>query len=108
MLIVPLALAQNLKFLDDAPMSHFTEEDMEMFLETASDALDNAADGAEVSWKNPASGNHGTIVPVRTNLDDGKRCRVFRLMNHAGGLSSNVNLKACRDDVAGWQVVPID
>lgn len=105
-LTIPLANAFNLRFLDDAPISRFSDEDMEIFDQAVIDTLDHKPDRAETSWKNPASGANGVITPLESSVENGMPCRVFRLNNNAGGLSSNLTLKACKDDTAGWQLAP--
>ena len=55
-------------------------------------------------WQNPDTGNHGTIVPVRTyQTTSGLFCRDYIVIFVDGGAGRNEQDKACRDIDGIWK-----
>ncbi|RTZ48013.1 hypothetical protein EKL30_03290 [Candidimonas sp. SYP-B2681] len=72
MMIVSLAAASSpaygqadLRFLEDLPISHFKQADMDLLTKALNQALDNGIDGVPVTWENPSAGNSGSITPTK-------------------------------------------
>ena len=74
-------------------------------LQAFSHGVDQALSGTTVTWRNPDSGNHGTLMPVRTfQTESGQYCREFeetRMIYGERQLESGI---ACRRDDGVWQV----
>ena len=100
------ATAANFGFMKNSPISRFDDDDLEVFQSSVINALDNARDGQVIRWESPGSGYSGQIFILSTDDSGENVCRKMRLMNVAGNLNSNVHYNACRDDIAGWQIVP--
>ena len=98
--------AVNLGFMRNSPISKFDDQDLEIFQKAVINALDSAQDGQVISWKSPDSGFNGQIFLLSTSESGNQVCRRMRLVNVAGKLNSNAHYTACRDNVAGWQIVP--
>jgi hypothetical protein len=59
-------LAQNTRFLRDAPISFMTREDHAMLVRNYEEALDSLPDGYTNAWLNPKTGHSGTATPLKT------------------------------------------
>ncbi len=100
------AAAVNFGFMKNSPISRFDDMDLEIFQSTVISALDNAGDGQVVNWENPDSGFTGQVFMLSTDDSGSQVCRQIRIVNVAGNLNSNLHYNACKDDIAGWQIVP--
>ncbi len=66
-------------------------------------ALETAAPGSAVAWRDPGSGVSGTIIPAQiTERPDGSLCRRYTLTV----LGESSTHTACRDDGGTWQGEP--
>ena len=97
------ASASNWRFLQDSPISQFSEEDFERFRAAGRRALDEAADGQTVEWKNPKTGAYGTIQPLDTREVDGTTCRRAEVFNSAGGTKGTSRFTFCRQEDGTWK-----
>lgn len=96
------ALAQNSRFLRDAPISFMTREDNAMLLRNAEEALDSLPDGYTNGWLNPKTGHSGTATPLKTMKERGSNCRLLEITNNAGSQSSRTEWTVCKTK-DGWR-----
>jgi surface antigen len=96
------ALAQNSRFLRDAPISFMTREDNAMLLHNYEEALDSLPDGYTNAWLNPRTGHSGTATPLKTMKERGTTCRLLEITNNAGGRSGSSEWTFCRTK-DGWR-----
>jgi surface antigen len=69
-------------------------------------ALEATPSGAQVAWRNPDSGNTGTVTPTRTyQIASGEYCREFQQDARIGGQSQKVYGTACRSPDGQWRAV---
>lgn len=62
--------------------------------------------GETVSWRNPDSGNFGTVTPLReATTEDGRPCREYRTTINVDGRSEEGTGVACRNPDGTWQIV---
>jgi hypothetical protein len=103
-LLAPTALAQrNLSFLRDSPVSKFNDEDFKLLRAAAAQLLDGGLENVSQEWKNPKSGNRGSVQVLRVfKATDGRDCRMLRIENHAKTLSSTSDMSVCRHPQRGW------
>ena len=103
-LLAPIALAQrNLSFLRDSPVSKFNDEDFRLLRAAAAQVLDGGLENVSQGWKNPKSGNWGSVQVLRVfNATDGRDCRMLRVDNHSKTLSSTSDMSVCRHPQRGW------
>jgi surface antigen len=95
--------AANLGFLNNAPLSRMTAEDVDILQSALNDALDNGADGQPTDWANRDTGAGGTLIPLESyDGAGGQRCRRLRVKNHAGGLKAENVLALCRQPDGTW------
>ncbi|NKB59300.1 MAG: glycine zipper 2TM domain-containing protein [Alphaproteobacteria bacterium] len=69
-------------------------------------ALETAPSGQTVAWRNPDSGNSGTIVPQpAVQADSGEYCREYQQTITVGGKSEQAYGRACRQPDGSWKIV---
>lgn len=75
-------------------------------MENASNQATTAPIGQPISWRNPDSGNSGTVTPTREGTaKDGSYCREFQQSVTVGGKSEQAYGTACRQPDGSWKVV---
>jgi surface antigen len=73
--------------------------------QTAAKALESNHTGQASAWKNPDSGNSGTITPTRTyQAASGQYCREYRQDIVIDGKLQEAYGKACRQADGTWQI----
>lgn len=73
----------------------------------ATDAHERALDtGQTIKWSNPDTGNHGSVVPVRTgtNTQTGSLCREFQTTIVVGGQEEQAYGTACQQADGSWKI----
>ena len=74
--------------------------------ETCQLALESGRSGRAAQWRNPDSGNHGTIIPQAAyQTPQGQYCREFQQTIVVGGKAQQGYGKACRQPDGAWQIV---
>ena len=72
---------------------------------THQQALESSPVGKTAQWRNPDSGNHGTITPVKTyETSQGQYCREFQQTITVGGETKKAFGKACRQPDGHWMI----
>lgn len=75
-------------------------------MERASQQATAAPIGETVSWRNPDSGNSGTVTPTREGTaNNGDYCREFQQSVTVGGKTEQAYGTACRQPDGSWKVV---
>lgn len=72
---------------------------------TATRTLETVPSGNAVEWRNPDSGNYGTVTPLRTFRTARGYCREFQQTIVVGGQYRRGYGTACRQPDGSWQVV---
>jgi surface antigen len=74
--------------------------------QAAQKALETAPSGKSVAWRNPDSGNNGTVTPVRTyQSPSGQYCREYQQDITVGGQMHEAYGTACRQPDGSWKIV---
>lgn len=73
--------------------------------QTAQRTFETVPTGQSATWRNPDSGNYGTITPVRTYQTDGRYCRDYSHTIYVNGRAETARGTACRQADGTWQVV---
>jgi len=69
-------------------------------------AFEDAPSGTQVSWRNPDSGNAGTVVPQPAyQAKNGEYCREFQQTITVAGQQQQGYGTACRQPDGSWKVV---
>lgn len=75
-------------------------------MEKASEKATTAPIGQPISWRNPDSGNAGTVTPTREGTAaNGDYCREFQQSVTVGGKTEQAYGTACRQADGSWKVV---
>ena len=78
----------------------------QMYLSRAQTQAFSAPIGQPVAWDNDASGNYGTVTPIRQGRDAyGSACREFQQTIYVGGRSQNAFGQACQQSDGSWKIV---
>lgn len=65
-----------------------------------------SAPGETVTWRNPDSGNSGSITPLREgDAESGKYCREFKQQVTIGGKTEEAYGTACRQPDGSWKII---
>jgi len=73
---------------------------------TTSTALEQNPVGQPSSWRNPDSGNYGTVTPVRTYQEaSGLYCREYEQTVVVGGERQSAYGNACRQPDGSWKII---
>jgi len=80
--------------------------DMAYYNRSSQNALETAQVNTPVTWRNPDSGNSGTITPTRTfQASNGSYCREYNQTIVVGGKTTQGYGTACRQPDGTWQIV---
>ncbi len=79
--------------------------DRSIIARTVNETLEKQLSGTVVEWRNPDSGAHGSVTPVRTyRSESGKWCREYTAVaTTADGESETRRAVACREDDGVWK-----
>lgn len=73
---------------------------------TTNNTLETYPTGGHAEWRNPDSGNYGTVTPTRTyQRADGTYCREFQQTVYVGGQMEEAFGTACRQSDGTWRIV---
>jgi surface antigen len=81
------------------------DEDKQRAYAAQLDALDRGPSGAAVSWQNPDSGRHGTVVPGPAYQQAGRNCRSFTHTIYIDGRPQTARGTACQNPDGSWTSV---
>ena len=73
--------------------------------QTYNRTFESGRSGTESSWRNPDSGNYGTVTPTRTYQDEGRDCREFTQTIYIQGRAQTGTGTACRNGDGTWRIV---
>jgi surface antigen len=84
---------------------HLDNKDKEIAAQTAASALENNHTGQPAAWKNPDTGNSGTITPTKTyQAASGQYCREYQQTILVGGEKHQAYGTACRQPDGSWKI----
>lgn len=82
------------------------QRDKKMAMQASQRALETAPSGQVTAWKNPDTGNSGTVTPQRTyQASNGQYCREFTQQIMIGGKKETSYGTACRQPDGAWKIV---
>ena len=80
--------------------------DMSYYDRTSQRALETQPAGQPLPWRNPQSGNSGTITPQAPyKTSEGQYCREYTQSINVGGQTKNGYGTACRQPDGSWQII---
>lgn len=98
------AQALELRWLQYSPVRYFTDKDWDMMKEAARQMLDSGKDGDSATWKNPESGNQGSLKALSTIETGGATCREAEITNQAKKRSGTSRFTFCRQADGTWKI----
>jgi hypothetical protein len=104
--VMPIsAIAVNLSFLGNSPVSFFQPDDVDLMRKNAQEVLDSAQPNAKQSWSNPKTGASGFAqVTGQFTMADGTQCKRLRVFNKAGGVEGVSTFPVCKYSGRGWVI----
>ena len=105
----PMATAQGLSFLKDAPAKHFSKEDRDLMTKNLNEVLESAAPDASGEWTNPKTGNSGRAeIRSQFTATDGAPCKSVRVYNKVkrGNIEGDSIQTLCKYPDRGWLLHP--
>lgn len=82
------------------------ERDRELINNVSNQALEYAPKGTKVAWRNPDSGHHGYVQPVRTwQPAPNQYCREYMVKIVVEGKEQTGYGQACRRGEQSWEIV---
>ncbi|MEX0838899.1 MAG: RT0821/Lpp0805 family surface protein [Parvibaculum sp.] len=72
--------------------------------QTTYNALETGRTGQPVQWRNPDSGNYGTVTPQAAQQYSGQTCREYSQTIYVEGQSQTAYGTACRQPDGSWQI----
>lgn len=73
--------------------------------QTTQTALETAPANQALPWRNPNSGNYGTVTPGPVYQSSGQYCREFQQTIVVGGQQQQGYGRACRQPDGSWKIV---
>lgn len=68
-------------------------------------AFEHKPSGSQTTWRNPDSGNYGTITPTQTYRSrNGEYCREYQHTIVVGGRTQDAYGRACRQPDGSWEI----
>jgi len=82
----------------------FEQQDTDLLLEAARQALVGPADGPPVAWSNPATNHRGDVAVAKRFESRGRPCKELRFRNEAGNRKGEGSVNACHID-GRWRLL---
>jgi surface antigen len=73
--------------------------------QTTQTTLETGRTGQATQWRNPDTGNYGTVTPLRTSESNGTVCREYQQTITVGGRTQEGYGTACRQPDGSWRIV---
>jgi surface antigen len=81
-------------------------QDRRIATQNSQNALETVPSGTTTTWRNPDSGNSGTLTPTRTfQNNSGQYCREYQQTITIGGKQEQSYGTACRQPDGTWKIV---
>jgi surface antigen len=86
--------------------SSMDAQDRQIAARNSQNTLETAPSGTTTTWRNPDSGNSGTVTPTRTYQNSsGQYCREFQQTITIGGQQEQSFGTACRQPDGSWRIM---
>lgn len=80
--------------------------DLAAYNDTSQRALENGQPGQSLPWKNPRTGNYGSVTPSNYYQNSqGQYCREYTQTIVVGGRKEEGFGRACRQPDGSWQII---
>jgi surface antigen len=92
-------------FLGSQVGKSLDQADLQYAHQSTQSALAQTPSGQQVAWRNPDTGNYGTITPRPAYPSNGTYCREFQQTITVGGQTQDAFGTACRQPDGSWKIV---
>ena len=99
------AMAANMAFLDNTPISRFNDQDNKMLQAAFQKAMNDSEDGTTVEWKNEKTTSGGTITPIESFERQGAKCRKAKVTTEYKLLRGEGQYNFCKNAKGAWKLV---
>ena len=80
--------------------------DMTYYNRASQSSLETGHEGETFPWRNPETGNSGTVTPARYyKTEKGRYCREYTQTINVGGRIEEAYGTACRQDDGTWRII---
>jgi len=85
--------------------NYLDQRDRELQQQATMRALETAPSGNSIPWRNPNTGNSGSVTPVKTYQEpNGQYCREYQQVITVGGEKQMAYGTACRMPDGSWKI----
>jgi surface antigen len=85
--------------------NYLDQRDRELQQQATMRALETTPSGSSVPWRNPNTGNSGSVTPVKTYQEpNGQYCREYQQVITIGGEKHTAYGTACRMPDGSWKI----
>jgi surface antigen len=105
LLAAPATWSANLWFIEDTPLGTMTHEDRQMYKSALDDALTSGAVGETKAWKNPETGNFGSVKVIKDFSRQESACRRVETFAQTKQIKNRARWNFCRQPSGEWKVV---
>lgn len=100
-----LSSAAGLGFLNNTPLSYFTEQDFQLMRAAVQAVLEDPDPATVREWRNPQNQYSGKIEGLGAfKSANGLQCRKLRVSTQAKGVESAATYPVCRDASNEWHL----
>jgi surface antigen len=85
--------------------AYMDDQDRELMYKSTQNSLETGRTGYENEWRNPDSGNYGSVVPQQAYQQNGQYCRDYTQTIYVDGQKEVARGKACRETDGTWRVI---
>ncbi len=101
-----VAQASNWQWLKNSALESLTDADWEVLSDTLDTALNTAPDGEVRHWKNPESGNGGSIRLLDSTSMKDSNCRRVQIITETTSKREGDPLTFCKNPEGQWLITP--
>ena len=95
--------AANYNWLNNAPVSYFTEQDWDLAKTAAKNLLELGKQGESASWDNPDSSNGGTYILLENQINEDQICHLMNVEHRAKTLKAEAKHVFCKQPDGSWK-----
>jgi surface antigen len=105
LLATTAAWPANTWFIQDTPLGTMSQEDRQMYKRTLDEALDSGAVGQTKEWRNPETGNSGSVKVIKDFSRQESTCRRVETFAQTKSLKNRARWNFCKQPSGEWKVV---
>ena len=105
LLTAPFAWSANTWFIQETPLGTMTQEDRDLYKRTLDEALNNVTVGETKEWKNPETGNFGSVKVIKDFSRHESACRRVETFAQTKQHKNRARWNFCKQSSGEWKVV---